>query len=64
MDPPPHPDIGIVLHLIDRIDTHEPTKADLPLYAVDWLMKLGSGEAVALGDHFIKQLGYLGISDG
>lgn len=64
VQPPAHPDIGIVLHLIDRIDEKQPAKPDLPLYTVDWLIKLGSAEALQLSDHLVLQLGYLGVGDG
>lgn len=64
MQPPPKPDIGITLTLIDHFDQQAELTEPAPLYAVDRLLRLGSGEAVQLADHFIKQLGHLGIGYG
>jgi len=64
MKPPPKPDIGITLTLIDYFNEQGELTEPAPLYAVDRLLRLGSGEAVELADHFITQLAHLGIGYG
>ena len=64
MQPPPKPDIGITLTLIDYFDEQGELTEPAPLYAVDRLLRLGSQEAVQLADHLIAQLGHLGIGYG
>jgi len=64
MQPPKKPDIGITLTLIDHFNDQAELTEPAPLYAVDRLLRLGSEEAVTLADHFIAQLGHLGIGYG
>ena len=58
MQPPKKPDIGITLSLIDHLNDKTD---DLPLHAIDRLVKLRSDEALDLADHFTRQLGILGL---
>ena len=61
--PPVKPDIGITLTLLDHFGELEMSEP-APLYAIDRLLRLGNQEAVALADHFVAQLGYLGVGYG
>ena len=61
---PAKPDIGVTLTLIDYFNDQGELAEPAPLYAVDRLLRLGSEEAVHLADHFISQLGHLGIGYG
>jgi len=61
LPPPDKPDIGIILCVIDYLDEKQPSRDDAPLYAIERLEKLGNREATDLADHFIIQLGFLGV---
>lgn len=61
---PPKPDVQTLLCVIDYLDEHEPLTETPALYAVDRLLRLGTEQAVGLADHFIKQLGMLGVGYG
>ena len=64
MRPPTKPDIGITLTLIDHFNDLGELAEPAPLYAVDRLLRLGSSEATKLADHFVEQLGFLGVEYG
>lgn len=64
MQPPPKPDIGITLTLIDHFDQQGELAEPAPLYAIDRLLRLGSQEATILADHLVIQLGHLGVGYG
>lgn len=61
---PEHPDIGITLCMLDYLHEKDPEPFYRPLYAIDRLIKLRNTEALALADHFVLQLGKLGIEYG
>lgn len=64
LSPPEHPDTGITLCVIDYLNEKDPEPLYRPLYAIDRLIKLRSTESLALADHFVLQLGKLGIEYG
>ena len=57
---PPKIEIASTLCVLDYLQEKDSTKADAPLYAIDRLQGLNQ-EARDLADHFIKQLGFLGV---